>query len=285
MRTIRSTVIPALLLLLAAPLQAQVVGGSLVVWVVSERSDYVVIGAESRNLDSRRNFSNDRSCKVISLGGDTLFYETGSSVVGVRNGKSWSSKGAARAAYSFSQKRDVLSLTDEWGTIALRWFTSQPTQDLLTIAHMPDGNLVTGGFIGFDKERVLTTHGINISYDAGKRSLRSEPSSQAPGQIGAAGVALDLVKEFIHGKTDRAIKAFGPIGAVRWIAGDPLQDVSFVQKTIKFAMDNAVGADKSALGGDIDIAIIRKDRTIEWVARKSWCSGEDLKPTRPAKRE
>jgi hypothetical protein len=283
MGNIRTTVIPALLLLLATPLQAQVAKGTLVVWIVSERSDYVVIGAESRTLDSRKNFPDDRSCKVISLGGDTLFYETGSSVVGVRHGKSWSSKGAARAAYSSSRKHDVLSLTDEWGTRALRWFSSQPTQDLLAIAHMPEGNLVTGGFIGFDKEGVLATHTVNISHDAAKRTLRAEPSGQAPGQIGAAGVALDLVKEFIHGKTDRAIRAFGPIGAVRWIAVDPLQDVSFVQKTIKFAMDNAVGDDKSALGGDIDIAIIRKDRTIEWVARKSWCSEEDLKPTRPAK--
>jgi hypothetical protein len=41
-------------------------------------------------------------------------------------------------------------------------------------------------------------------------------------------------------------------------------------------MDNAVGEDKLALGGDIDIAVIRNDRTIEWVARKPWCSEQDF---------
>ena len=62
--------------LFALPLQAQVRRGSLVVWIVSKKTDYVVIGAESRTVDKSGNLLDDRACKVISLGGDTLFFGT-----------------------------------------------------------------------------------------------------------------------------------------------------------------------------------------------------------------
>jgi hypothetical protein len=62
------------------------------------------------------------------------------------------------------------------------------------------------------------------------------------------------------------------------IAVQSLRDASLVQKSILFAMDNSIGQDKKDLGGEIDIAIIRRDRTIEWIARKSSCSQQDLKP-------
>jgi hypothetical protein len=58
--------------------------------------------------------------------------------------------------------------------------------------------------------------------------------------------------------------------------------VKVVRKTIQFAMDYAVVEDKEALGGDIDIAIIRNNRTIEWAVRKPWCSNQDIKPTIPS---
>jgi hypothetical protein len=63
------------------------------------------------------------------------------------------------------------------------------------------------------------------------------------------------------------------------VAVDAEKDAALVRKAIQFAMDNAVGEDRRALGGDIDIAIIRNDRRIEWVSRKPWCSQQDGKRT------
>jgi hypothetical protein len=51
--------------------RAQIQRGSLVVYILSKNADYVVVGAESRTTTST-NLLDDRSCKIISLGGDTL---------------------------------------------------------------------------------------------------------------------------------------------------------------------------------------------------------------------
>lgn len=99
---------------LALPMHAQVRRGSLVVWIVSKQADYVVVGAESRTLDSENKFINDSACKILSLGGDTLFYETGTDRTGVYAGKSWTAAGTARNVYKSSLKRDALSLATEW---------------------------------------------------------------------------------------------------------------------------------------------------------------------------
>jgi hypothetical protein len=264
-------------LLLSFPLQAQTLHGSLVVFIVSSRADYVVVGAESRNTYRTGKVLNDRACKIISLGGNTLFYETGNSVIGVYRGKPWSSEGTARSVYASSQKRDAVSLSAAWGTKALRWFYPQPEQDLRATSYGPHGSIVVGGFINFDKSGTLSVHSMEISFNAVKRTLTVQPSSQAAGQIGISGVATDLVQEFFDGKTDRAVKAFGPVGVVRLIAIDPTVDIKNVRNAIQFAMNNSVGQEKAALGGDIDIAVIRGDRTIQWISRKPWCSAEDQK--------
>lgn len=265
-------------LLLTSPSSVQVRRGSLVVFIVSQRADYVVIGAESRTLGPDDNFLDDRSCKVISLGGDTLFFETGTATIIVRRGKSWSTEGTARSVYTSSLKRDALSLSTVFAERAFRWFHSQPESDLRTATYGPKGTLLTGGFINFGSNATLSIHSISLNYDAVKRTLTAEPASQLlPGQVGAAGVATDLVGEFFVGKTDRAIRAFGPIGMVRYVGVNPLEDVRLVRTVIEFAMKNATRREKSGLGGDIDIAIIRNNGTIQWVSRKPWCSQQDLK--------
>jgi len=277
MSKIRTAAIAAFLF--ALPLQAQVRRGSLVVWIVSKRADYVVIGAESRTLDKTGRPIDDRSCKIISLGGDTLFLETGAAEIGVYHGKPWNSKAVARTVYTSTQNRDALRLSNAWGARALRWFGQQPEQDLRALAYGSGGDLVTGAFITFDRSGKPSSETMEISYNTAKHSLTSQPSTQTPGQIGMTGVGLDLAKEFFAGRTERAVRAFGPVGVLRSTAIDSMEDVRNVQKAIKFAIDNSVGEEKAFLGGDIDVAIIRKDRTIEWVARKSMCSQQDLKPT------
>src|ERR1700720_268674 len=97
-------------LLVTLPLQAQIQRGSLVVWIVSKQADYVVIGADSRTLNLDSKSTNDSGCKILSLGGDTLFYETGTARVGGYGGKSWTAATTARNVYKSSLKRDALSL-------------------------------------------------------------------------------------------------------------------------------------------------------------------------------
>jgi hypothetical protein len=267
---------------LALPMHAQARRGSLVVWIVSKQADYVVIGADSRALNFESKSINDSACKILSLGGDTLFYETGTARTGVYGGKSWTAASTARNVYKSSLKRDALSLATEWRKRTLRWFDSLPEEELRSHTQRSNGVLVNDGFINFDSDGSLSVHSVEIVYNALRHRLDVQPTSQGPGETGISGVAMDLVTEFLQGKTDRAIRAFGPVGTLRFGRGvDQKADVGLVQKAIKFAMDNATGEDKLSLGGDIDVAIIHRRRTIEWVARKPLCSQQDLKPTPP----
>src|SRR5271155_2459174 len=51
--------------------------GSSVVAIYSQKGDYVVVAAESRTADMNHKPLDDRACKIISLGNDTVFFETG----------------------------------------------------------------------------------------------------------------------------------------------------------------------------------------------------------------
>jgi hypothetical protein len=279
MKIMRWTLMATLIAAVAGVAEGQARRGSLVVMIVSKRADYVVIGAESRTLDVSKHTFEDRSCKIISLGGDTLFYETGNAAIGVKGGTSWSSEEAARVVYAASENRDAGDLARAWATKALRWFAVQPRQTVERAAVPPHGSLVVGGFINFDEKRALSIHADKISFDLLKGTLVDRRSSVAPGDIGVAGVAQDLVKEFFLGRSERAVRAFGAAGTVGRVGVDAERDAALVRKAIQFAMDNAVGEDRRALGGDIDIAIIRNDRTIRWVSRKPWCGQQDGKRT------
>jgi hypothetical protein len=55
-------------------------------------------------------------------------------------------------------------------------------------------------------------------------------------------------------------------------------DSDIARKAIQFAMDNGTEADKAALSGPIDIAILRRSGKIEWVERKKECYQQDQAP-------
>jgi hypothetical protein len=236
-------------LLLAFPSQAQVRQGSLVVLIVSRQSDYVVIGAESRASDLANHSKDDQYCKIISLGGDTLFYMTGNAEISVLN-INWNGRNAARSVYAKGQRRDAQSLAGAWRNRAIEQLSLVPEQFLRDMRYGPEKNLVTGGFINFDKKGSLFAQSVDIDYDATNHRVYYKALNPASGQVGFTGVAQELVSEFFAGKTLRAVNAFGPIGSMRLIAVDPEHDVRIIQKAIKFAMDNAVGKEKALLGGD-----------------------------------
>jgi hypothetical protein len=155
------------LMLLATPTLGQVGHGSLVVYIVSIKGDYVVIGSESRELSGRGNTHvNDECCKIIVLGGETLFYSTGSS--SVKNGEIdlWNSMKAARSVYSASEQRGAQKLSDEWSKQALEKFWPLSAKARKSLVQTPEGDVVTGGFINFDSSGRLSVHNQNVMYDA-----------------------------------------------------------------------------------------------------------------------
>jgi len=238
-----------------------------------------VVAAESRQVDISGNVLNDHACKIISLGEDTLFFETGAALIGVQKGESWDALSVARASYRESKKRDAQALSTAWGNVALNWFYGKNREDLRTSREAQDGRIVTGGFVEFESDGSPSVQNQTIFYLDDTKQLRRHPDGAppGPGQITISGVALGLVQEFFDGKTERAVEAFGPIGMVRLIAVDPTTDSTLAKKAIQFAIDNSTGKEKEALGGPIDVAIIHKNRMIEWVSRKKECYEQDQK--------
>ena len=146
----------------------------------------------------------------------------------------------------------------------------------------PEGGILAGGFVNFDSTGHLSNQAIQIFFDAASGKLRSQTATESAGHAGVLGVGDELVHEFYARQTARAIIAFGPIVPK---GVDPTTDAALLRKAIQFAIDNSTGVDKTLLGGAIDIAIMRKNRTIEWVSRKPWCSKQDQRPLQPHPRK
>jgi hypothetical protein len=265
--------------LLAPPSFGEFSRGSLVVSIVSKRGDYVVVAAESRNVDPITKQGDDSACKIVALGTDTLFFETGVLDIKVRQGEPWDAVALAHAVYQQSKHRDADGLSLAWGERAVSWFRQQPDSDLKAVAD-PDGGIVTGGFANFAKNGGLSVEGRTVVYSTESHMVEPKPfNSGESGQIEGYGLDQELVQEFFDGRTLRGVQAFGPIGAPRLIAMDPGLDAEVAGKAIQFAIDNATGKDKKLLGGPIDVAILRKDAQVEWRQRKSECFQKDLAPT------
>lgn len=256
--------------------------GSSVLAMYSQKGDYVVVAAESRNVDKTHKFVDDRACKIISLGDDTVFFETGIPVIGVLRGTNWNAQSVARSVYRRSKVHDPKDLSIAWGNGALKWFYGQAPQDLKSITD-PDGGIVTGGFISFAKADIVPIQTQTIFYSASANTIRSGPEGDPPhlGQIVMSGVAKELISEFFKGNTVRAAIAFGPIGTLRRIGEDPTIDASLAKKAIQFAVDYSTGPDHDEIGGPIDVAIVRENLSIEWVSRKKECYEQDQKPILP----
>jgi hypothetical protein len=256
--------------------------GSLVVAMYSQKGDYVVAAAESRNEDMNHKVLDDRACKIISLGTDTVFFETGTPAIGVFRGTNWDAQSVARSVYRGSKVHDPKDLSIAWGNGALKWFYGQPAQDLKAVAD-EDGGIITGGFINFTQTDVVPIQMQTVFYSASANTLSRRPEGDPPqlGQIVMSGVAKDLIREFFKGNTIRAAIAFGPIGTIRRIGEDPTIDSSTAKKAIQFAIDNSTGPDHDAIGGPIDVAIVRNNKLVEWVTRKQECYEQDQKPIQP----
>jgi hypothetical protein len=93
--------------------------------------------------------------------------------------------------------------------------------------------------------------------------------------INAIGISNTIAMELFNGTTKRGMDALGPVGTTVTPGKDYKIDSDLVRKSIQFAIDNSTPEDKDALADPIDIAVVRKNRPIEWVSRKQECYKQD----------
>jgi hypothetical protein len=249
--------------------------GSLVVGMFSRKGEYIVVGAESRRSHLSGVETDDLGCKVISLDGKALFFDAGVTYIKARAGLDWDTQSVARDVYQKSKTRAAAELSAAWADDARDWFSGWTPEAMQEFAQGGD-SIVLGGFVTFTDRGIPAVWVQLISYSE-TDGVTAEPASPPLSGIGMMyGMATDVVQEFFDGKTERAVRAFGPVGAVRRFGADPMVDAGVVKKAIQFAIDHN-DQDKTELGGPIDVAILRKNQTIEWVSRKKECYEQDLK--------
>ncbi len=262
-----------LLFLICTAHAQQVARGSLVVFSASAHGDYVVVGADSRTVDLNENYLNDSACKLIALGRDTIFFDTGISQFRLpRSKKTWSGFASAGRIYSTLKIRSGSDLTEAWAKEASMMFSSFSPSMLKTMAYGPHGTLSSAGFIAFSDQGVLSTFVTEI-YLNDMHKVQYDPMAQAhQGQLGYSGVGIESAQEFFARKTFRATTAYGPNLKRHQ---DAMTDAGLIKKAIEFVESNGSERDKRYIGGPTDIAIIRNNHTIEWMNRKPACGIED----------
>jgi hypothetical protein len=250
--------------------------GSLAVSIVSQNGDYVVTAADSRAVDAVDGRHKDTTCKLIALGGDTLFFTTGTISFTTSDGASWDAVNLARTVYVQSKKRDALSLMDTWSNKTQRTFRSQ-SQANLKILSDKNGGLVLGGFVNFKEDGNPLIRTRVIQYFSTEPHVRSADDAPSPpfGHGTAAGDATGLVVEFFDAKSRRAIQAAGVADVVRHMGIDAQTDAKIARQAIQFAVHYGTEEDQRKIGGEIDVAILRKPGKVEWVKRKSNCYRQD----------
>jgi hypothetical protein len=249
-------------------------GGTLVVWLVSNAKDYVVIGAESRNigLPSGKTID-DRSCKIIQLGQQTVFFELGLSTGQRSDGEIWSPQKLAGTVYDSVPQRDAVALSVMWGKAAMEWLLNLLPDDLAA-ATQNEGRLTLGGFVNFGDAAPIEMS--ELFYNIAERKLYKKQTPFV--RHGMVGVGTELVEEFGTRSSFRASQAHKPSTSV---GVDPHEDAETVRASIQFAIDNSVGVEHDKIGGPIDVAIVRPNQKVEWVSRKSRCYALDDPPGKP----
>jgi len=253
--------------------------GTSIVYVISNDGQYVVFAADSRNVDPSNNITNNEACKVITLGNDTTFYESGTAVVGDRQGHLlWSSQRAARQVYTANKNHDARTLAIAWGKVAFAWFDRQSDSDQKLWTKSESRVLANGAFINYDQNRNPVVFSEPLSYDAQtkKLSLPEPITSSRAGLVGRGGDYQELVAEFMNAETPRAQRAYGTL-KVRYAGNELGYDIQFVQKAIQFVIDNA--PDKRFVHSPIDVVVLRRFGGADWVVRKHNCYIEDTQPS------
>jgi hypothetical protein len=264
--------------LVLSVLLLQACHGTSIVWVVAQAGDYVVLAADSRTFSVRRQQSSDHVCKVIALD-RTIFFTSGTARIELLRGTPWDSLQTAQEIYKATEDHDAQALSIAWGNRTETWFERQSPSDNQS-AMWPNGGLVNGGFINFASNRDPTVFVQSLLFNAVTSQISMQTTSYMRGDVGVAGVEVELFTEFTEAKTSRALKAYGklkPHGYGRTLS----YDRAFVKKAVQFVIDNVSETDKQFVHGPIDVVVLRRFGGIDWVARKPNCYSQDLQ--RPQK--
>jgi hypothetical protein len=260
--------------IILSALLVQACHGTSIVWVVSETGEYVVLAADSREVDAMGRLKpSDRACKVIALD-DTVFFNSGSVLSRTYRVGSWRSLKAAREIYIASKERQAEPLSIAWGNEAMTFFYRLSVTELRSSANA-NGSIVTGGFINFDPTMNPAAFSQTLYFNAEPLQLSRKPDSQAKGQIGISGIHPELVVEFIKAETPRAVKGYGTL-TIHKAAPDLSYDIEFVKKAVQFVIDNVSGEDKQHVHGPIDVVVVRRLGGVDWITRKQSCYAEDF---------
>ena len=253
--------------------------GSLVVAIVSSKGNYVVVASESRNTNrAGLTPANDDACKIISVDGKTLFFETGESEYRSKRGDLWDARAVARAVYLKARERGAHALSLAWVNEARQWFAQLPDAEMRSVTTTSGGEIgkiATGGFAAFSADGVAVVDAQSLFYSFADRTFSERPefAPPGPGQMRASGLALGLIDEFFRIGSPRAALARGSDS----VGITPAVDSRVVVNGIQFAEEYSTELERSQLGGPIDVAVLRTDRTVEWVSRKDECYQDDLK--------
>jgi hypothetical protein len=253
--------------------------GSLVVAIVSQKADYVVVAAESRETDHFGRFIGDTGCKIIALGGDTLFFEAGTSSVVIQGEyrNAWHAQALARSVYRRNRRHDALGLSTKWGADALLWFNALSETDLSSVP-VEKGRIITGGFVNFTDDGDLPVRTQLITFSPATRHAERNEDIEptAPGRVAVLTVNKELTDEFFRSSTNRVRQALVVLGQDRNIGVDAAVDAILARGAIQFVMDNATAEDKAKIGGPIDVAVLRRGGAVVWVSRKKSCYQQDF---------
>lgn len=245
------------------------VGGTLVVLVWSLKGDYVVVAADSRRTDLHGRPVDNGACKVIGLGGATLFFMTGKNALQVDRDhhtvRNWDGERLARTIYQESGGRYPDYLSDEWVRQTVNWLRESQKEGvpLSQMAYSDTGKIADEGFIGPGSDRPLTVKTSGIYYSmADDKIVIKPPDPSSPGNVSFFGAGQELAKKYLSTHS----MSFGL---------DATVDGDFAKRMVQFAIDNSTGQDHDLLGGLIDVALLRSGQTIQWIDRKKGCDALD----------
>ena len=209
---------------------------------------------------------------------ETLFFEAGQSMYSSHRRRLVGLTCDCPGVYLKSKKHDAHALSLAWVDEAERWFARLPDTEMGSVTNAYSGEsakIGTGGFVAFDAHGIPMVDAQNLYYSFLAKTFSEGPefAPPGPGQVGASGVALDLVDEFFKIKSPRAALARGS----DFVGVDAAGDSRIAANAIQFAETYSTEPEKSRIGGPIDIAVLRKNATVEWPNRKDECYQYDLK--------
>jgi len=256
-------------------LHAQIERGTLIVVYFSK--DKIVVAGDSLVLvreagKVRRVYD----CKIAALSKNMLFAATG--FTGYRKGPSsllpdWTAIGEAKRIVGEHSTEPLKVLSRYWADALVGLFNGQlrspeDRQEIEAGAKMLDGNLTTGLFFYSPSRGDLQTTLAKITYRGflGPPEYQDVPSDTVtpigPYFVSGDKRAGDTVWEYVQLQSDRGKKE-----VEEWNQKQQSLHGDMEAFRAKRLVELAIADDRTGMiGGEIDVAILRKNGIVEWAA-------------------